>query len=105
MMKSFETVWNTLQAKLKPGTEVRNWTAHKGYLGDSMTIVDVGSRHISVDAPNARNIQRVPKTDFEKMWVVWDDYKTEKVKRYEIRDMTMFSKYIISILHWYDVER
>lgn len=77
-------------------------TAFRGYLGDSMAVVGVRENYIEVDAPNATAIQVVPKDDFEKVWEVWADYKRQKVKRYELRDMTRFSKYIISILHWYE---
>jgi len=55
---------------------------------------------ISVDAPNAMAMQVVPRKDFETIWKIWIDYKSQKVKRYELGDMTRFSKYIISIFHW-----
>lgn len=101
-MNSFESVWAFFQAHLIPGTKVKNWTAFRGYLGDTMTIVRVNQQAIKVDAPKAKTIQIVPIEDFEYVWDVWSDYKVKKVKRYELRDMTRFSKYIISILHWYE---
>jgi hypothetical protein len=101
-MNSFDTVWSYLQRNLKVGTVIKNWTAFQGYLGDTMKVVGVRQNHIEVKAPKANHLQDVPKEDFEKVWEVWAKYKIQKVRRYELRDMTRFSKYIISILHWYE---
>ena len=101
-MSTFDTVWSYLHTNLKVGTDIKNWTAFRGYLGDTMKVIAVRDNYIEIDAPNAKSLQIVPKDDFEKVWGVWSDYKAEKVKRYEIRDVTRFSKYIISVLHWYD---
>ncbi len=103
-MVEFKNIWNYLQRKLKPGTKIPNWSAYRGYLGDSMTITKVGETSIEIDAPKAKNLQHVSKEDFVKVWSVWKDYKTQKVKRYELRNMTRFSKYVISILKWYEEE-
>ena len=103
-MSKFEYTWSFLQKILKPGTEILNWTAYGGYLGDCMTITNISQNTIEVKTPKAKNLQHVPKEDFEKIWVVWLDYKIQKVKRYELRDMTRFSKYVISILKWYEEE-
>jgi len=67
-----------------------------------MTIDRLNSNSISVDAPNAMAMQVVPRKDFETIWKIWIDYKSQKVKRYELGDMTRFSKYIISIFHWFE---
>ncbi len=103
-MGDFESIWNNLRRRLKPGSVVKNWTAFSGYLGDEMTIVKVDGNSILFEAPKAKHLQNVPKEDFEIVWRVWNDYKAQKVKRYELRDMTRFSKYIISLLHWYEEE-
>lgn len=101
---SFEDIWQRIQRQLRPHTVVRNWTALKGYLGDTMTIVAVNEESIEVNAPKARNALVVPKTDFESLWEVWPHYKNHRVQRQEIRDMTFFSKYIISIYHWLETD-
>ena len=51
-MKSFHQLWANLQANLKPGTEIKNWTAAKGYLGDKMKVVRITSNMIEVEAVN-----------------------------------------------------
>jgi hypothetical protein len=101
-MPSFNQVWEFLQINLNPGTQVLNWTAHKGYLGDSMIISSVYSDAVEIDAPGAKNIQVVSRQDFEIVWQVWEKYKGFKTQRQEIRDQTRYSKYIISIFHWYE---
>ena len=101
-MKTFELLWLDLVRHLKPGLTIDNWTALRGNLGDQMTVVGIRDRYIEIGAPNAKSVQRVPKADFEKVWEVWSDYKSQKLPRHKIRDMTLFSKYIISILRWYE---
>lgn len=103
-MKKFDAVWKDLHASLVIGKEIKNWTAYSGYLGDTMNIVDKTSESISVDATRAKNILVVPKEDFKVVWEVWNDYKIEKVKRNELSPLTRYSKYIISIFHWYETE-
>lgn len=99
-MNTFDTMWSDLLTNLQAGTEIKNWTAFRGYLGDSMKISGVRQDYIEVTAPKAENPQIVPKDDFQKVWEVWAEYKAQKVQRQEVRDITRFSKYIISIFHW-----
>jgi hypothetical protein len=101
-MKAFETVWADLQANLAVGTVIRNWTVLHRYMGQDMVVNDVQENYIKIDPPNAQTIQRVPKEDFEKVWRVWPDYKSGTFKRGQFQDVTRYSKYIISILHWYE---
>jgi hypothetical protein len=96
---TFADSWNSIQNSLDPGAQVKNWTAAKGYLGDVFTIVQVSPAHVVVSSPEAKNQQSVPKQDFQKLHGVWPGYCAGSVQRQEIRDMTRFSKYIISILH------
>jgi hypothetical protein len=103
-MSSFDAFWEYLQKNLKPGTEIRNWTVDKGYLGDVMTIKIVTGPFIEVEVSSAKNIQRVPREHFEIVFAVWKDYVAKIRKRSDVRDMTRFSKYIISIIRWSDRE-
>lgn len=96
---TFADTWNSIQNNLGPGAQVRNWTAAKGYLGDIFTIVRVSSGHVVISSPDAKNEQSVPKQDFQKLHGVWIGYCERSIQRQDIRDMTRFSKYIISILH------
>jgi hypothetical protein len=57
-----------------------------------------------VDAPDAANEHVVSKRDFEVVLKFWKAYKDNQVQRQEIREMTRYSKYVISILHWLESE-
>jgi len=96
----FDTIWQTILSSLKPGMFIRNWTPLKGYLGDEMKVVDVSSDKVVIEAPKAKHLVSVYCTDFQNVWQVWPAYKTGKVGRREVCDMTYKSKYIISIFHW-----
>ena len=102
--KSFDDLWVDLIFNLKPGQQIPNWTAYSGRLGDYMTVVSASQSAIRVDSPGARNLQNVPKKDFEMIWGIWADYKAQRLRRSDITGLTRFSKYIISILHWYEGE-
>ena len=96
---NFAEIWNEIEKRLLIGGTVKNWTAAKGYLGDSFTIVQVSSSRVVISSPGATNVQSVPKHDFERVSAQWADYCSGSVQRQELRDITRFSKYIISILH------
>lgn len=104
MNKSFDGVWQYLQRNLKPETEIQNWAVFNEYLGDNMTVTNIHQNYIYVHAPKAQTLQHIPKGDFKLVWELWSDYIEQRVKRYQIRDLTRFSKYIISIFHWYELE-
>ena len=103
-MITFDTVWSHLQTNLKVGTNIKNWTDLRGYWGDTMRVNAIRSDSIVVDSPSTKNLQVIPKDDFEKVWKNWADYKSQNVSREQLRDVTRFSKYIISILHWYEID-
>ena len=94
----FPHVWAAIQSHLSRGAQVKNWTAAKGYLGDSFAIAAVSSSHVEVDSPNAETVQRVSKADFEFMHNNWKAYCAGQVKRSELVKSTRVSKYTISIL-------
>ncbi len=95
---SFKKFWATLRANLRPGDTIRNWTAAKGYLGDSFTIARVSDKAVHIDASNAATTQHVPRNDFELMHSLWKEYCSGQAQRQDIRDQTRFSKYTISII-------
>lgn len=94
----FREVWQAIQSGLTTGSQVKNWTAAKGYLGDSFKIISVSSSHIDVDSPKAETVQRVSKADFEFMNNNWVAYCAGKTSRTDLVKSTRVSKYTISIL-------
>ncbi len=97
---TFENIWNTIQDRLYHGVVIPNWTKDRGYTGEPFKVVRVNDDVVEVKPPGARNIQRIPREDFQRVYQVWADYLRGKTLRSEIREFTRFSKYIISILHW-----
>lgn len=95
----FGGFWTLIQARLSTGDTVRNWTQTGGYLGDVFAVRAVEARAVVVDTPDAANLQRVPMEDFAAVWEHWNDYCAGELPRKRLRDVTRFSKYVISILH------
>ena len=83
---SFPDTWNYIQTHLSSIDSIRNWTKDRGYLGDEFTIVSVSPLAITVDAPSAENIQRVPKPEFEGVYNIYTKYVSCKYPRHRIRD-------------------
>ena len=69
-------------------------------MNNGLTVVEVSSDKVVIEAPKAKHLVSVYRTDFQNVWQVWPAYKTGWIQRHEIRDTTFFSKYIISIFHW-----
>ena len=101
---SFPNTWAALQTSLKPGTPIQNWTEAKGHVGEDFTIAKVAPEFVEIDAPSASNMQRVSRMDFEAVYNEWPKYVSGQTRRPEIRDKTRFSKYVISILHWLELQ-
>lgn len=97
--QDFEALWSQLQRDVGGGDTIRNWTRDKGYIGDGFVIHTVKAGLIEVDPPGAENLQRIPREDFTKVYRHWEDYNAGHTLRSQIRDITRFSKYIISIFH------
>ena len=104
-MDQFDGIWNELIASLKPGTEIKHWNPYNGYLGEGLAIISCDPGSISIDPPRVWDSQIIPKSDFKQVWDVWGDYLALRLERREINTLTGHSKYIISILHWYETDR
>lgn len=103
-MDDFDVVWEILQTSLKPGAEIRNWNTYNGYFGDNLTINTIDPNQISVDPPRVWDTQVILKEGFENIWNVWGDYKKLRLNHHEMKKLTVFFKYIISIFRWYETE-
>ena len=60
---------------------------------------------IVIDAPHAKLRESIPKADFQTVWLIWPRYSSGQVQRQIFTDITRYSKYIISILHWLDEKK
>lgn len=101
---SIDAVWSGLQSRLHPGVVIPNWTRDNGLIGDDFTVVEIRPSYVAVASPGAKGIQRIRAGEFEKVAPVWDQYVSGGLPRHEVRDMTRFSKYVISILRWANTE-
>jgi hypothetical protein len=97
-------VWESFREKVWPGFKFTTWSAFSGYLGNTFQIYKISDNSIIVQSPSAKNLQIVPKKDFFNISIDWNEYKLGNIPRYEFRDRTRYSTYIISILHWLDDE-
>jgi hypothetical protein len=97
-------IWGVIRSRVLVGTSIRNWTLDSGYLGDKFTITGIGKGHLVIETPGAKGLQHVSRVDFETVYKIWSDYLCGVFRRDQIRDMTRFSKYVISILHWAENE-
>ena len=97
-------IWRTVHSRLMTGMNIRNWTVLKGYLGDTFLIKEITESRLVINSPNAKNLVNVPRGDFERFSEVWSVYKNGRMRRSETSEITRFSKYIISIFHWLEME-
>jgi len=98
----FGQFWQTLTSRLNGKTQIRNWTVDKGFLkrGDFMAGYR-GGNYIICDAPDAKATQTVPRLDFELLYKHWQAYLSGHVSRRQLVKESRFTKYTISILHWF----
>ena len=97
----FESLWLTLQMRLQEDYLMEAWSQLHGYTGGLFRIYAVGDDFVKVELDTG--IRYIPKKDFEMVYSVWDEYICGNMKRYEIRDITRHSTYIISIFHYLKV--
>jgi hypothetical protein len=100
----FVDTMGALLATLNEGTEIPNWTIDGGLRGDMFHIISASLRQVTVETPNARHLQKIPMGDFAAVYELWNGYCRGTVPRSEIRSVTRYSKYIISIYHWLETE-
>jgi hypothetical protein len=103
-MTEFNRFWEELLNTLVPGTTIKIWNPYNGYLGEESTIVASGAEFISIDPPRVWEAREIPKNDFQIVWANWPDYLALRLERRKIHALSEHSKYIISILHWFETE-
>jgi len=89
--------WGRICAAIGAGQVIHNWSAANGFTGGSFEVVEVAIDHIVVDPPKARNRQTVPRPDFESVLSVWPQYLAGSIPRSQLRELTRYSSYIISM--------
>ena len=95
MMNSFVQCWSAVRL-VPPGTPIAPWSV-AGRAKTTFHVLQIGPASIAI-SPADGDPREIPKADFQKVYDVWSDYKTGKVKRYQL-GFTQNSVYIIGILH------
>jgi hypothetical protein len=90
--------FHEITKQLSEGQTIKNWTAKSGYLGEPFAITEITANYVCVK-PMSASLQRISDKDFAKVSEVWNAYINGNFQRYKMRDITRFSKYIISIFH------
>jgi hypothetical protein len=103
-MDQFDVIWEALVSALEPGVEIKHWNPYNGYLGEKCTVIASEPEFISINPPRVWESQQIPRHDFKLVWASWPDYLALRLERQKIHNLTEHSKYIISILHWYETE-
>jgi hypothetical protein len=98
MAETIEAVWADFRARLKPNTVIKAWSA-AGRTRTKFTVVDLDGGSISI-LPSTGNERRISKGDFEKVLEHWPAYKSRRVKRGELLNVSQNTTYILSLLHW-----
>ena len=98
----FDQFWQALKSRLKVKSQIRNWTVDRGFLGRGDFMAGYrGGNYIICDAPDAKATQTVPRLDFELLHKHWQAYLNGHMSRRQLADKSRFTKYTISILHWF----
>lgn len=100
---TFEEFWRKLTDVLKTEQLIRNWSVHSSYPGrGDFKVMWKGGYYIRCIAPDAKNIQNIPKKDFQIIYDDWNGYLNRKIQRNQLTKMSRFTTYTISILHQYE---
>ncbi|MCW3983203.1 MAG: hypothetical protein NWE96_04330 [Candidatus Bathyarchaeota archaeon] len=96
---AFEDFWQELAEYLSNEREISNWTKDKGYFGENFLAGPLLGNYVTVKAPSATVIQKVPKRDFKIIYEKWKDYLNGIENRGNLAKDSRFTKYTISIIH------
>ena len=100
---SFQHCWASLQATVHAGMTIAPWSA-KGGSKTLVKIVGVEAGSIAVEAGNGAT-RMVSRTDFERIFEVWAQYKVGERSRKNLQGITFNSVYVISVLHWLEAQQ
>jgi hypothetical protein len=96
----FNQCWSAIFDKLTP-RKLYTWSA-AGRAKGSFNIVAVSIEGITVATPRAQRL--VSRQDFEAVFGGWDEYRSGMLARHKLRDMSFNSTYILSVLHWLEIQ-
>ena len=95
-LTSFDEFWTQLQ-RLRPIGPTEAWSL-AGKTRSAFEITSIDETSVTV-ALGSGGFRRIPQSDFEKLFAKWGDYKSERLPRQELRNLSQNSTYILTILH------
>jgi hypothetical protein len=95
-LTSFNEFWTQLQ-RLRPIGPTEAWSL-SGKTRSTFEITSVDETSITVTLALG-GVRRIPRSNFEKLFARWDDYKSERLPRHELSNLSQNSTYILTILH------
>jgi hypothetical protein len=96
--QEFISVWFSILGRIV-GQTIEHWSVTERAKG-SFTVVSCSPDHIGIVSPTITRIRRVSKTEFARIFWMWDDYIKGAVSKGELARLSRNSTYVISILHW-----
>jgi hypothetical protein len=97
---TFTTVWNDIQSRLKPGTDIKGWGAERGYTGMKCKVTGVSRVDVTVTSDTISTPRTIGRQEFEKLFAVWDDYCDRRLERQRVAAISQNSSYVFSIFRW-----
>jgi hypothetical protein len=101
MKLTFEVVWADFRYRLKPGSQIKMWSAHSGYTGAGFKVDGFDPTAVIV-IPEGRKPRSISREDFRRVYAQWNTYSTGKIGRAELGEITRSqnTSYILSLFHW-----
>src|SRR5437016_11126003 len=101
-LTSFDRCWRDICANLRPMQIMFSWSAEERRARNSFGISKVAKEGITVSIGKATRF--IPRRDFENIFPFYAGYKNHKVERMQLRDITVNSPYVISVLRWLELQ-
>src|SRR5271167_1390599 len=93
---TFNGCWGAICADLTPRPKLYCWTA-VGRTSGYFRVERVGYDGVTVETKHGPRY--VPRKDFQKLFVLWPDYRDGKIQRYKL-NFVVNTTYVLAIFHW-----
>lgn len=94
-------MWQELLEQLTPRPKLYAWSA-VGKAHSCFGILSVLGGGITVQT--SKGPRCIPRKDFERIFVLWNDYVAGRVQRQTLRNISVNSTYVLGILHWLQIQ-
>lgn len=107
MNATFSEIWSDVEALLRPGDLIRNWSVDRGYTGGQFEILEVLPDAIVVAAEETDRPRRIGRNEFEKIFAHWPGYCARRpdAARSKMRSKSVNLTYISSLFRWQEEQK